>query len=170
MNSLDKKDKSRNPDPITGAPGSHPIGTGLGAAAGGAAAGAAVGTVAGPVGTAVGAAVGAVIGGLAGKGVAEAVNPTAEAAYWRTEHPKQSYAAGRAYDDFHPAYQVGYENYTELSTGGRTYEQAEPELRKRYQSKHGTKLAWEEVSPASKAAWARLARQQEIAAKADKRA
>lgn len=65
-----------NRDPITGEPGSHPVGTGVGAAAGGVAAGAAVGTVAGPVGTAVGAVVGAVAGGLAGKGVAEKVDPT----------------------------------------------------------------------------------------------
>jgi hypothetical protein len=59
----------RNPDPITKAPGSHPIATGVGAAAGGAAAmGAAVaavaalGTAVGTVGTAIGAAVGAVVG------------------------------------------------------------------------------------------------------------
>lgn len=162
MNSLDKNDKSRNPDPITGAPGSHPIGTGLGAAAGGAAAGAAVGTVAGPIGTIAGAAVGAIVGGLAGKGVAEKVNPTAEAAYWREAHPKQTYAQGRVYEDFDPAYRVGYENYSELGVNGTTFDQAEPELRKRYQSKHGTKLKWEEVSPASRAAWERLARQQAI--------
>jgi len=56
-------------DPITGAPGSHPVGTGVGAAAGGVAAGAAVGAVAGPVGAVVGAAIGAVVGGLAGKAI-----------------------------------------------------------------------------------------------------
>lgn len=67
---------SANRDPISGAPGAHPVGTGLGAAAGGVAAGAAVGAIAGPVGMAVGAGVGAVAGGLAGKGVAEAVDPT----------------------------------------------------------------------------------------------
>lgn len=66
-----------NPDPITGAPGAHPVGVGLGAAAGGLAAGAAAGTLAaGPIGTVVGAAVGALVGGLAGKGAAEAMNPT----------------------------------------------------------------------------------------------
>jgi ElaB/YqjD/DUF883 family membrane-anchored ribosome-binding protein len=66
-----------NPDPITGAPGAHPVGVGLGAAAGGIAAGAAAGTfAAGPIGTVVGAAIGAVVGGLAGKGAAESVNPT----------------------------------------------------------------------------------------------
>src|SRR5206468_7106097 len=58
---------SANRDPLTGAPGAHPIGTAAGAVAGGVATGAAVGSVAGPVGTAVGAAVGAVVGGLAGK-------------------------------------------------------------------------------------------------------
>ena len=58
-------DKDLNRDPITGAPGSHPVGTGLGAAGGGAA-GAAIGTaVGGPVGAVVGAAAGAVVGGLA---------------------------------------------------------------------------------------------------------
>ena len=53
-----------NRDPLTGTPGSHPVGTGIGAAAGGVAAGAAAGTLAaGPVGTVVGAAIGAVDGG-----------------------------------------------------------------------------------------------------------
>ena len=42
-----------NRDPITGAPGAHPVGTGLGAT-GGALAGAAAGSLAGPVGTVVG--------------------------------------------------------------------------------------------------------------------
>src|SRR5436190_23626440 len=80
-----------NRDPITGAPGAHPVGTGLGAAAGGMAAGAAVGSVAGPVGTAVGAAAGAVVGGLAGKGIAEMIDPTAEEAYWRENYTLQPY-------------------------------------------------------------------------------
>ncbi len=71
-----KNQQDANRDPITGEPGSHPVGTGLGAAAGGAAAGAAVGTVAGPVGTGIGAAVGAVAGGLAGKAAGEHFNPT----------------------------------------------------------------------------------------------
>ena len=64
-----------NPDPLTGARGAHPVGTGLGAVSG-AAAGASIGAAAGPVGAAVGTVVGAVAGALAGKGAAEAVNPT----------------------------------------------------------------------------------------------
>jgi uncharacterized protein (TIGR02271 family) len=50
-----KDKKPNNPDPITGAPGSHPVGVGVGAAAGG-----------------------AVPGGLGGKAAAEHFNPTDE--------------------------------------------------------------------------------------------
>src|SRR5881394_2799348 len=82
-------DTDANRDPLTGAPGSHPVGTAAGAVAGGVAAGAAAGTVAGPVGTVVGAAVGAVVGGLAGKGIAEKIDPTREDAYWRENHSGQ---------------------------------------------------------------------------------
>ncbi len=149
---LNKKDKSRNPDPITGAPGSHPIGTGLGAAAGGAAAGAAAGSVVGPVGTLAGAAVGAIVGGLIGKGIAEKIDPTVEDAYWRDNHGRQTFARGRAYDDFSPAYRVGYEGYGEFGASGKTFEENEAELRRRYEGRK-PKLAWDEARPASHAAW-----------------
>ena len=84
-------DGNANLDPITGAPGAHPIGTGVGAALGGAAAGAVAGTVVGPVGTVIGAAVGAIVGGLAGKGVAEKIDPTIEQAYWRETYKDRPY-------------------------------------------------------------------------------
>ena len=64
-----------NRDPLSDAPGAHPVGTGIGAA-GGAVTGAAFGAMGGPIGAAVGGVAGAVVGGLAGKGAAEAVNPT----------------------------------------------------------------------------------------------
>ena len=70
-------DTGANRDPLSGEVGSHPVGVGIGAAAG---------VVAGPLGMAVGALVGAVAGGLAGKGVAEAIDPTAEDAYWRANY------------------------------------------------------------------------------------
>lgn len=149
---LNKKDKSRNPDPITGAPGSHPVGTGIGAAVGGAAAaGAVAGTAAGPVGTAVGAAVGAVVGGLAGKGIAEKIDPTREDAYWRENHARQGWAKGRSYDEFQPAYRVGYEGYARHGGIG-SFEDREDELRRNYESQHA-KLSWDEARPASRAAW-----------------
>src|SRR5215210_7591519 len=110
----DRHDANR--DPITGAPGSHPVGTGVGAAAGGAA-GAAIGSVVPGVGTAVGGAVGAVVGavagGLAGKGVAEAIDPTTEDAYWRENYRNRPYVQpGTTYDEYAPAYRYGWEART----------------------------------------------------------
>jgi hypothetical protein len=109
-----------NPDAITGAPGSHPVGTGIGAAAvgaGGTALGAAAGAAAGSVipgpgtiiGGAVGAVVGAVAGGLVGKGVAEGINPTTEDAYWRDELQNRPYfVQGDVFEIYQPAYRYGY--------------------------------------------------------------
>src|SRR5689334_16296891 len=86
-----EKSRDENRDPITGTPGAHPVGTGVGAAGGGAA-GAAIGTaLGGPIGAGVGIVAGAVIGGLAGKGAAEAIDPTAEDAYWRENFKNRSY-------------------------------------------------------------------------------
>ena len=150
-----KDDKSRNPDPITGAPGSHPVGTGIGAAVGGAATGAAVGTVAGPAGTVVGAAIGAVVGGLAGKGIAEKIDPTREDAYWRENHTRQTFAKNRPYDDFAPAYRVGYEGFGEYGYAGKSFDESEAELRRRYEAQNPT-LAWPEARPATRAAWDRF--------------
>ena len=150
-----KNDKSRNPDPITKTQSSHLVGTGIGAVAGGAAAGAAVGTVAGPAGTIAGAAVGAVVGGIAGHSVAKAVNPSVEDAYWRENHRRQSYAKGRSYDDFSPAYRTGYEGYAQYGSKGCTFEDREVNLRKSYEATQ-PKLAWDEARPASRAAWQRF--------------
>ena len=148
------KNKASNPDPITKAPGSHPVGTGIGAVAGGAAAGAAVGTVAGPAGTIAGAAVGAIVGGLAGKGIAEKINPTVEDAYWRENHRRQSYAGDSRYDDYAPAYRVGYEGYGDYGMKGKSYDQVEGDLRKRYESGK-PRIGWGNASLASRAAWDR---------------
>jgi hypothetical protein len=165
-NRQQKNDKSRNPDLITGAPGSHPVGTGVGAVVGGAAAGAAVGTVAGPVGTIAGAAVGAVVGGLAGKGIAEKIDPTREDAYWRESHDRQSFAKNRSYDDFAPAYRTGYEGYGQYGTNGKTFEENEADLRSDYEEKKG-KLPWDEARPASLAAWSKFAKKNSSAGHTD---
>src|SRR4051794_19941667 len=70
----------RNLDPITKAPGAHPVEVGVGTALGGAAAGLAAGAAAGPVGAVLGAVVGGVAGGYGGKVVGEALDPTAKKA------------------------------------------------------------------------------------------
>ena len=144
-----------NRDPITGAPGAHPVGTGLGAAAGGIAAGAAAGTVAGPVGTVVGAAVGAIVGGLAGKGVAEMIDPTAEDAYWRDNYASRPYVAGETYDEFGPAYRHGVSSYGKY--GDRTFEDAEADLRRDWDDARGTStLEWDRAKLAAKDSWQRV--------------
>ena len=81
MERNEKEPRDANRDPITGAPGAHPIGVGLGTAAGDMAAGAAAG---------------------------EALDPTAEDAYWRDNHKSQShYDPAFTYDDYAPAYRTG---------------------------------------------------------------
>ncbi|MFD1709335.1 hypothetical protein FVQ98_07585 [Ottowia sp. GY511] len=153
---MSDKPKDLNPDPITGEPGAHPVGTGLGALAGGAAAGAAVGTVAGPIGTAVGAAVGAVVGGLAGKAVAEGFDPTVEHAYWKEEHARQPYYVdGYTYEeDYRPAYDLGLRDVDKHR--GRSYDEVQETLAEDWDAYRGkSRLTWAEASPAARAAWER---------------
>ena len=145
-----------NRDPITGTPGAHPLGVGLGAAAGGAAAGAAVGTVAGPIGTAVGMAVGAVVGGLAGKGVAEAIDPTEEYTYWQTNYASRPYyQANDRFEDYEPAYRYGWESSGKHA--GNTWMQVEDDLARNWTSARGkSALEWERAKHATRDAWDRV--------------
>jgi uncharacterized protein YcfJ len=145
-----------NRDPITGALGAHPVGTGIGAVAGGAAAGAAVGTVAGPVGTAIGMVAGAVAGGLAGKSVAEKIDPTAEDAYWRTTYVTRTYVdKGTAYDIYQTAYRTGYEGYGRYP--GKSFDAVEADLRRDYEKTRSTvALGWDKAKQATKDAWLRI--------------
>lgn len=142
-----------NLDPISGAPGAHPVGAGLGAAIGGAAAGAATGTVAGPIGTVIGAAAGAIIGGLAGKGIAESLDPTAEDAYWRENYVTRPYVrAGADYDDYRPAYQYGINAYAKYE--GLDFDAIEPDLERDWPTSRGSStLSWVGARLASHDAW-----------------
>ena len=153
-------DNPANRDPITGAPGSHPVGTAAGATSGGVA-GAVVGTaVGGPVGGAVGAAVGAVAGGLAGHAAGEAVNPSVEDIYWRQAHIREPYyRKDFTYDDYGPAYRTGYEGAGRYHGQSRRFDDVEPELRGDYERLKGkSRLAWEDAKAAARAAWDRVER------------
>ena len=146
-----------NRDPISDAPGAHPVGVGVGAA-GGAATGAAVGSVGGPVGTLVGGAIGAVAGGLAGKGVAEAVNPTVEDQYWKDNYKARPYIEeGADYEAYRPAYRYGVDSYGRYE--GRTFDDVEQELGRDWEARpdHGP-LAWEKAKHAVRDAWDRIGR------------
>ena len=154
-----------NLDPLTDEPGSHPVGTGVGAA-GGAIAGAAIGAGAGPVGAAAGAMIGAVAGGLVGHAAGEAVNPTIgaaapvvnpqdEDAYWRTAYVDAPYySAGRTYDDYAPAYRLGY---TSRGRYEGTFDGYEPTLASEWDAyRGGSRLTWDEAKAATRDAWDRV--------------
>ena len=143
-----------HPDPITGEPGAHPIGTGVGAASAGAA-GAAIGAVGGPVGVVAGAAVGAVVGGLAGKEVAESIDPTNEDGYWQAHHGKQIYASHGSYERYSSAYRTGYEGAGRHGVE-KNYSDVEDDLKSSYeQSKETAGLSWDHAKHAVRAAYDR---------------
>ena len=129
--------------------GEHVIGTGLGAGID-ALSGTATGSVANPTGTVggVGAGTGA---GVGGRGV---INPAAEDSYWRGAHESAPYAlSGYSYDDYAPAYHLGYNSPSRYDS---TYETSEPHLRSQWESVKGTsRLSWEEAKDATRAAWNR---------------
>jgi hypothetical protein len=146
-----------NRDPVTGAPGAHPVGVGIGAAVGGAAAGAALGTLAGPVGSVAGAVVGGVLGGLGGKSVAETLEPTlqSEDDYWRDHYVFESYVdRERSYEEYRYAYRLGYEtrvHYPHLSE-----DEAMSALHAVYERNADSKaLPWAMARYATRAAWHR---------------
>lgn len=147
---------AENRDPISGATGAHPVGTGIGAAVGGAVAGAAAASVVGPVGTVVGAAVGAVAGGLIGKGVAEGYDPTVEDTYWRSHYATRPYVkAGRSYDHYASAYRYGYESRARDRES--TWTDAEASLREEWSASPSSKdMPWQEAVHPVRDAWNRL--------------
>ena len=105
------------------------------------------------MGTVIGAAVGAIIGGLAGKGVAEAVDPTVEEAYWRDNFSSRPYVESSArYEDYGPAYGYGVNAYGK--NRGRSFDEVEPELSRDWNTARGTSsLTWDKARNATRDAW-----------------
>ncbi len=124
------KENSLNLDPITSAPGVHPLDSG----------------------------VGAVAGGLGGKAIAESVDPTAEETYWRENYIRESYyEAGRPFDDYAPAYRLGLYGLTQYEG---SFDEAESRLAADWDIKRETStLSWPQARSASRAAWERISRQ-----------
>ena len=150
----EKAQRDRNEDPVTGAPGSHPVASGVGAAAGALAGVGAGGVVGGPVGAAVGAVVGGIIGGLGGKAAGEAIDPTEEEAYWQSNHASQPYGAEGSYEDYHHAYRAGYEGYARHAHRDVRFAEVESDIRSDYEQRKAP-LAWEKARPATLSAFSR---------------
>lgn len=154
-------DDTRNPnrDPVSGEPGSHPLGTGVGAA-GGAIAGMAAGAFFGPIGMLVGTALGAVAGGATGNAVAESVDPTPEVDYWRDSYRSRPYVKDDySYDtDYAPAYRYGVESRNRYRD--RTWDTGlESDLSSEWERAKGkSKLAWNDAKDAVRDSWDRTDR------------
>ena len=140
------QDETRTRDPSSGAPGAHSVGVGVGAAGGT------------PTGAAGGVNVGAVAGGLAGKGVAEAIDPTAEDAHWAAHYSAAPYVKpGADYKTYQPAYRYGWESFGKHP--GRGFDEAEPELKRSWDQYRGaSSQTWEEAKAATRDAWHRVER------------
>lgn len=154
------REDARNEDPLTGEPGSHPVGTGIGAVVGGAAAGAAAGLAGGPIGAAVGTVVGAVAGGYGGKAIAESVDPTEESTYWRENFRSRPYYSDQYdYETYEPAYRMGWEAYDP----SLRFEDRESELQKSWEAgKRNAKLQWDTAKNAARDAWDRVANRRKL--------
>lgn len=159
MNHTPNEPRDLNRDPITGAPGAHPLGVGVGGVAGGAVAGALAGTVFGPLGTLIGAGVGVVAGAAAGKAVAERIDPTGEIDYWREAHRSREYVKpDRDFErDYRPAYEYGIgarERHRD-----RDWQEVERDLGSQWPHARATsQLDWDDARHAARDAWERTDR------------
>jgi hypothetical protein len=84
-----------------------------------------------------------------------AINPTAEEAYWREAFRREPYfRADLDYDDYSPAYRVGY---TGPVRRAGEFDQIEGELKNDFQQVRGrSRLRWEDAREATRAAWRRV--------------
>ena len=153
---MNEKHRDMNRDPITGAPGSHPLGTGVGAT-GGALAGAVIGSLFGPIGTLIGGAVGAIGGGAAGRSVAERVDPTGESEYWRSNYKTRPYFLSTF--DFDTDYAAAYTYGSDARTryvGRQWDDRLDNDLRRGWDKiKAKSRLTWDEAKDAVHDAWNR---------------
>ena len=90
------------------------------------------------------------------RGIAELLDPAGEEAYWRENYASQSYfEPGYHFDDYHPAYRIGWEGRARYE--GRSFEEVERELEAQYNRSRGTsRLGWERSRAAARAAWDRF--------------
>lgn len=148
-----------NRDPISGTPGSHPVGVGVGGV-GGAAAGMIIGALGGPIGMLIGGGIGAIAGASAGKGVAERLDPTGETEYWRDEYSRRPYYDSKYnYDtDYGPAYSYGADARSRL--GNRAWDdKTDAELERDWASARGeSRLDWKDARAAVQDSWTRADR------------
>lgn len=85
------------------------------------------------------------------------VSSTLESDYWRSNYQHRPYVEpGVSYDEYAPAYQYGWDAYSQNTS--RLFEDVEPELRTRWDRDRGSsRLTWEKARHAARDAWDRMA-------------
>lgn len=78
--------------------------------------------------------------------------------YWQQHFMAQPYyRSGLTYQDYQPAYRLGYQGYTRYHGSGMSYDEVEPELQQRYEhERRSSWLSWEQARPAVRAGWHRV--------------
>jgi len=90
--------------------------------------------------------------------VAEAIDPTVEESYWRSNYSKRPYVdRGVDYSEYAPAYKYGWESHGRYA--GRSFEHVENELERGWDKAKGeSKLGWTKAKNAVRDAWHRVER------------
>jgi hypothetical protein len=90
------------------------------------------------------------------RGIADLIDPAGEEAYWRENLEAQPYfERGYQYDDYHPAYRIGWEGRARYE--GRSFDEVERELEAEYNRSRGSsRLGWDRNRHAARAAWERF--------------
>jgi len=102
-----------------------------------------------------------------GKGVAEAIDPTEEEAYWKQEFKTRPYAKKATFDEYRPAYQYGWESQQRYS--GKKFDEVETKLSREWETGRGeSALSWAQARPAVRDAWDRTMQLREERLVADK--
>jgi len=113
------------------------------------------GGIAGPAGAAVGAVIGAAAGAVAGYGLARALEPAEEDAYWLTAFRSRPYVKpGSIYEDYRDAYQYGWHSRLHES---RSFGEAVEDLERGWDAARAdSTLDWSEAKYAVRDGWYRV--------------
>ena len=86
-----------------------------------------------------------------------ACDPAREEAYWRENYRREPYyERGYSFQDYLPAYRVGWEARVYYQEG-RSFDEVERELERQYRRGRGaSQLGWEKNRHAARAAWERF--------------
>jgi uncharacterized protein YcfJ len=128
---------------ISGEPDSNLAAVGAGGIAG-AATGAAIGTaVGGPVGAAIGAAAGGIAGAIGADKLQDEFDPNLEEVYWRENFTNAAcYKPGDKYEEYLPAYRLGWEAAVHDKYANRNFNEIEPELQLQWKRQLGNLKDW----------------------------